>query len=145
MHCRCVGNSVEVEESLQCLRGGGARDLRELVVLQVRTHHCSTAVSCAMYCSTYILYCIIYTLCTVLSTHSVLQGAMLLVSSGQVATLEQGEARIREVLDTGAALDKFRMMILRQVGQLLMETSDRLYYSLILSLILAGSGAKCGG
>ena len=85
----------------------------------------------------------VHTFCTVLSTHSVLQGAMLLVSSGQVATLEQGEARIREVLDTGAALDKFRMMILRQVGQLLMETSDRLYYSLILSLILAGSGAKC--
>ena len=86
-----------------------------------------------------------HTFCTVLSTHSVLQGAMLLVSSGQVATLEQGEARIREVLDTGAALDKFRMMILRQVGQLLMDTSDTLYYSLILSLILAGSGAKCGG
>ena len=87
----------------------------------------------------------VHTFCTALSTHSVLQGAMLLVSSGQVATLEQGEARIREVLDTGAALDKFRMMILRQVGQLLMETSDKLYYSLILSLILAGSGAKCGG
>ena len=51
---------------------------------------------------------------------------MLLVSGGQVATLEQGEARIREVLDTGAALDKFRMMILRQVGQALMEASDKL-------------------
>ena len=38
MCCRCVGNSVEVEESLQCLRGGGARDLRDLVVLQVRYH-----------------------------------------------------------------------------------------------------------
>ena len=51
---------------------------------------------------------------------------MLLVSSGQVATLEQGEARIREVLDTGAALDKFRMMILRQVCTVLMEASDKL-------------------
>ena len=70
---------------------------------------------------------------------------MLLVSSGQVATLEQGEARIREVLDTGAALDKFRMMILRQVGQVLMEASDKFQYSLVLSLVSAGSGAKCGG
>ena len=65
-----------------------------------------------------------HTFCTVLSTHSVLQGAMLLVSSGQVATLEQGEARIREVLDTGAALDKFRMMILRQVWEELGQSSD---------------------
>ena len=70
---------------------------------------------------------------------------MLLVSSGQVATLEQGEARIREVLDTGAALDKFRMMILRQVGQALMDASDTFQCSLILSLVSAGSGAKCGG
>jgi len=31
---RCVGNSVEVEESLDCLRGVGARDLRDLVILQ---------------------------------------------------------------------------------------------------------------
>ena len=31
---RCVGNSLEVRESLDCLRGGGARDLRELVVLE---------------------------------------------------------------------------------------------------------------
>ena len=34
---RCVGNSLEVEESLECLRGeasGGSRDLRDLVVTQ---------------------------------------------------------------------------------------------------------------
>ena len=34
MKIRCVGNSVEVEESLDCLRGVGARDLRDLVILQ---------------------------------------------------------------------------------------------------------------
>ena len=34
MIIRCVGNSVEVEESLDCLRGVGARDLRDLVILQ---------------------------------------------------------------------------------------------------------------
>ena len=34
MIIRCVGNSVEVEESLECLRGSGARDLRDLVILQ---------------------------------------------------------------------------------------------------------------
>ena len=69
---------------------------------------------------------------------------MLLVSSGQVATLEQGEARIREVLDTGAALDKFRQMILRQVCICSFD-GDKMQCSLILSLVSAGSGAKCGG
>ena len=34
MIIRCVGNSVEVEESLDCLRGVGARDIRDLVILQ---------------------------------------------------------------------------------------------------------------
>ena len=31
---KTVGNSLEVEESLECLRGGGSRDLRQLVVVQ---------------------------------------------------------------------------------------------------------------
>ena len=71
-----MGNSVEVEESLDCLRGGGARDLRDLVILQ---------------------------------------GAMLLTSAGKVETLDRGKERIEAVLDNGAALEKFKLMVIRQV------------------------------
>ena len=73
---KSVGNSVEVEESVQCLRGGGSRDLRELVVVQ---------------------------------------GARLLVSSGQVTSLELGVTKMETVLDNGEALERFRRMIIRQV------------------------------
>lgn len=73
---RCVGNSVEVEESLECLRGAGARDLRDLVILQ---------------------------------------GAMLLTSAGKVENLDKGNEKIAEVLDNGAALEKFKQMVIRQV------------------------------
>ena len=72
---RCVGNSVEVEESLECLRGAGARDLRDLVILQ---------------------------------------GAMLLTSAGKVENLDKGNEKIAEVLDNGAALEKFKQMVIRQ-------------------------------
>jgi len=72
---KCVGNSLEVEESIQCLRGYGSRDLRQLVMLQ---------------------------------------GGLVLVSSGLVTSLEEGERRIRDVLDNGKALEKFRQMIVRQ-------------------------------
>ena len=71
-----MGNSVEVEESLDCLRGGGARDLRDLVILQ---------------------------------------GAMLLTSAGKVENLDKGKEKIAEVLDSGAALEKFKQMVIRQV------------------------------
>ena len=71
-----MGNSVEVEESLDCLRGGGARDLRDLVILQ---------------------------------------GAMLLTSAGRAETLDRGKERIAAVLDSGAALEKFKQMVIRQV------------------------------
>ena len=71
-----MGNSVEVEESLECLRGAGARDLRDLVILQ---------------------------------------GAMLLTSAGKVENLDKGNEKIAEVLDNGAALEKFKQMVIRQV------------------------------
>ena len=45
----------------------------------------------------------------------VLQGGLVLVSSGQVTSLEQGEQKIREVLDNGMAMDKFYKMLIRQV------------------------------
>ena len=67
---------MEVEESLACLRGGGAQDLRDLVILQ---------------------------------------GALLLTSAGRVESLDRGRERMGEVLDTGAALEKFRQMVIRQV------------------------------
>ena len=76
MIIRCVGNSVEVEESLDCLRGAGARDLRELVILQ---------------------------------------GAMLLTSAGKVKNLDMGKEKIAAVLDNGAALEKFKQMVISQV------------------------------
>merc|ERR1711973_613733 len=38
----------------------------------------------------------------------------VLVSSGLVTSLEEGERRIRDVLDNGKALEKFRQMIVRQ-------------------------------
>ena len=71
-----MGNSVEVEESLECLRGAGARDLRDLVILQ---------------------------------------GAMLLTSASKVENLDKGKEKIAEVLDSGAALEKFKQMVIRQV------------------------------
>ena len=74
---RCVGNSLEVEESLECLRGGGSRDLRELVVTQ---------------------------------------GGVLLLSAGQVDSVDRGKQKIREVLDNGEAMKKFHDMIICQVS-----------------------------
>ena len=72
-----MGNSLEVEESLECLRGGGSRDLRELVVTQ---------------------------------------GGVLLLSAGQVDSVDRGKQKIREVLDNGEAMKKFHDMIIRQVN-----------------------------
>ena len=40
-----VGNSLEVEESLACLRGGGPPDLRELVILPVFFQQMNTMMS----------------------------------------------------------------------------------------------------
>ena len=45
----------------------------------------------------------------------VVQGARLLVSSGQVTTLELGVSKMETVLDNGEALERFRRMIIRQV------------------------------
>lgn len=70
-----VGNSLEVEESLACLRGQGPPDLRELVVTE---------------------------------------GAMLLLLAGRVASMEEGMGMLEEVLDSGAARDRFRRMLLGQ-------------------------------
>ena len=74
---RCVGNSLEVRESLDCLRGGGSRDLRELVVLE---------------------------------------GGLVLLSSNTVTDLEEGKQRIASVLDSGAAMKKFELMLKKQVN-----------------------------
>lgn len=70
-----VGNSLEVEESLACLRGGGPPDLRELVVTE---------------------------------------GGMLLLSAGKVDSLEGGKQQISDALDSGSALERFRMMLIGQ-------------------------------
>lgn len=72
---RAVGNSLEVEEALACLRGAGPADLRELVVTE---------------------------------------GAMLLVSAGTVSTLREGQVMMEHVLDSGAARDRFRRMLIGQ-------------------------------
>ena len=64
-----------MEESLDCLRGSGAKDLRDLVILQ---------------------------------------GAMLLTSADMVESLDRGKERIAELIDSGAALEKFKQMIIRQ-------------------------------
>ena len=47
---RCVGNSLEVKESLDCLRGGGSRDLRELVVLE-GGYNIDTIAQSSLYCT----------------------------------------------------------------------------------------------
>merc|ERR1719397_643660 len=70
-----VGNNLEVEESLACLRGGGPPDLRELVVTE---------------------------------------GGMLLFSAGKVDSLEGGKQQISEALDSGSALERFRLMLIGQ-------------------------------
>ena len=62
-----VGNSLEVEEALACLRGAGPPDLRELVVVE---------------------------------------GAMLLLAAGRVATMQEGRQAIAGVLDSGEARDR---------------------------------------
>ena len=45
-----VGNSLEVEESLACLRGGGPPDLRELVILPVFFHQMNRMMSMGNEC-----------------------------------------------------------------------------------------------
>jgi len=70
-----VGNSLEVLESVECLQGAGAADLRELVCIQ---------------------------------------GGLLLHSAGLVQDSKEGELRIAEVLDNGAALEKFKQMLIFQ-------------------------------
>jgi len=72
---KAVGNSLEVEEALGCLRGAGPADLRELVVTE---------------------------------------GAMLLVSAGTVSTLAEGQVMMEDVLDSGAARERFRRMLIGQ-------------------------------
>ena len=94
---RAVGNSLEVAEALDCLRGQGPRDLRELVVME---------------------------------------GAMLLVSAKVVESLDKGKQQIENVLDSGAAMDKFQQMLVRQV---------MLYYFVLIksntSIYTSGHGA----
>ncbi|HEY4177728.1 MAG TPA: thymidine phosphorylase [Kofleriaceae bacterium] len=74
---RTIGNSLEIRESIEVLRGGGPVDTREL-------------------------------------TH-VLGGEML-VLGGVAKTPEEGQAKIKEVLANGSALEVFRKVVAAQGG-----------------------------
>ncbi|XP_063225224.1 thymidine phosphorylase-like [Bacillus rossius redtenbacheri] len=69
---RAVGNSLEVAEAVECLRGGGPPDLAALVATL---------------------------------------GAVLLMEKGRAASLEEGQEAVRAVLQSGAALRHFRLML----------------------------------
>lgn len=72
-----VGNSIEVVESIETLKGGGPSDLREL---------------------------------------SIELGAMLLYAAGVVESIASARARLERLIDSAAALDKFRDVISAQGG-----------------------------
>ncbi|HEY4238482.1 MAG TPA: thymidine phosphorylase [Kofleriaceae bacterium] len=74
---RTIGNSLEIRESIEVLRGGGPVDTREL-------------------------------------TH-VLGGEMLLLG-GVAKTAEEGQAKIKEALANGSALEVFRKVVAAQGG-----------------------------
>jgi len=72
---RAVGNSLEVAEAIDCLKGNGPRDVVELV---------STL------------------------------GGIILEMKGHVKTLTEGKENILKVLNSGEALEKFRLMLISQ-------------------------------
>jgi pyrimidine-nucleoside phosphorylase len=76
---RMIGNSLEVIESIDCLKGGGPADLRDLT-LQL--------------------------------------AAEMLVLGGKAAARKDGLAQAEQVLDSGAAWQKFREMVKLQGGDL---------------------------
>uniref|UniRef100_A0AAY4D6L4 Thymidine phosphorylase n=1 Tax=Denticeps clupeoides TaxID=299321 RepID=A0AAY4D6L4_9TELE len=80
-----VGNSLEVCEALECLKGRGPSDLQELVKTL---------------------------------------GGYLLWMSGRASSLESGQEKLAEVLQNGAALQKFQAML--QAQGVSMETAQSL-------------------
>jgi len=72
---RAVGNSLEVAEAIDCLKGNGPHDVVELV---------STL------------------------------GGVILEIKGHVKTLNEGKETILKVLNSGEALEKFRLMLISQ-------------------------------
>jgi len=72
---RAVGNSLEVAEAIDCLKGNGPHDVVELV---------STL------------------------------GGVILEMKGHVKTLNEGKKIILDVLNSGEALEKFRLMLISQ-------------------------------
>ncbi len=74
---RAVGNAVEVVESIETLRGQGARDVTEL---------------------------------------SVLLAARMVLMAERAANAAEAERMVRDAIATGAGLDRFRRMVVRQGG-----------------------------
>lgn len=72
-----IGNALEMVESIECLRGGGPADLREIVL--------------------------------VLATEMIVMG-------GKATTPKEGRAMAERLLDSGAALARFRRMVELQGG-----------------------------
>ena len=83
-----IGNSLEVIEAIQTLRGQGPGDLEQL---------------------------------------SVKLAGWLVVLSGQCPDLLQAEARVRDALNTGRGLAKFREMVARQGGDVNVIDDTRLF------------------
>ena len=74
---RAIGHSIEIEESIDCLRGAGPPDLRELVCLL---------------------------------------GGEMLAMVGRADDPADGHDRISRALDTGAAMEVFRRVVMEQGG-----------------------------
>jgi len=72
-----VGNSIEVIEAIETLKGNGPSDVTELAVAL---------------------------------------GSQLLVVAGEVETVKEGEKRMLAALESGAALQKFKEMVIAQGG-----------------------------
>lgn len=80
-----VGNSLEVQEAIDTLRGVGPADLEEL---------------------------------------SIILAAHMLVLGGRYSSLDSAVAGVRDILESGRGLDKFKQMISAQGGILDYEQSD---------------------
>lgn len=97
---QAVGNSLEVQEAIDTLRGEGPADLEEL---------------------------------------SIILAAHMLVLGGRYSSLDSAVAGVRDILESGRGLDKFKQMISAQGGILDYEQSD---YGLPIARFKAEVGAN---
>lgn len=91
-----VGNSLEILESINCLKGKGPSDLQTLVE------------TIGMHISIFLFTCIL------LTSFNQTTGGNLLEITHKVKSVKEGRKRIIESLNNGTALEKFKEMLIKQ-------------------------------